>query len=188
MSSTSITVWLEPARDPAPMIGVLHASDKLLPSSTRKVVRDQWGEKRNRIRSFETTIWKNNITNLFASINLFFHPRTSRSSPWGTAPPSTNSSRFSRISPRPSFQESSRRNWPHRGSTILHNYSPPRSWSTSPPPSPSSRPFRSPRRSGNRAGRNNGGTDWDWSTSDWTRWTRCNRRSSFSARSMEMPV
>lgn len=42
MSSTSITVWLEPARDPAPMIGVLHASDKLLPSSTRKVVRDQW--------------------------------------------------------------------------------------------------------------------------------------------------
>ena len=33
MSSTSITVWLEPARDSAPMIGVLQASDKLLPSS-----------------------------------------------------------------------------------------------------------------------------------------------------------
>lgn len=35
MSSTSITVWLDPARDPAPMIGVLHASDKLLPSSAK---------------------------------------------------------------------------------------------------------------------------------------------------------
>lgn len=58
MSSTSITVWLEPARDPAPMIGVLHASDKLLPSSTRKVVRNQWSIIIQIRSSFETIIWK----------------------------------------------------------------------------------------------------------------------------------
>lgn len=127
MSSTSITVWLDPARDPAPMIGVLHASDKLLPSSAKATY-----QLINYFLQFKETLNNDKyIIILLQLISFFFnlfHLQTNRcasSAPdtWQTVPRSrTSFSRPPRVSklfhaPSPHSSRSTRERWRSKRAT-----------------------------------------------------------------------